>query len=424
MKVREIAKRLKVSRNTVRKIIAEKGAVPATIRKDKIQIDLELLQRLYAECDGWKQRVHEKLVEEEKIEVKYSTLTKIMRELGLGYEQESRCGQVADRPGEEMQHDTSPYTIELAGVPTRLVASTIYFRYSKIRYLKFYRSFNRFVMKCFIHEALMFWGFSASHCIIDNTNLARLRGSGKDAVIVPEMAVFAKQYEFEFFCHEIGHANRKAGEERGFYTIETNFLPGRKFQSLEDLNRQGCEWATVRMYHRPVRKSGLIPAKAFEFEQAYLNKLPPQLPAPYLVHERQTDQYGYISFKCNYFWVPGERRDKLTVLQYSDTLKLYQGRVLLTEYRLPADGVDNRRFSPEGMPKPRHQPKNRKRPTVEEEKRLRAMAAVVSEYLDFALKPKGIERHHFVRLLFALAQQLTDKPDLSIYDDLLEEDHG
>ena len=39
----------------------------------------------------------------------------------------------------------------------------------------------------------------------------------------------------------------KAGEERSFWTVETNFLPGRAFQSLEDLNAQALAWATVRL---------------------------------------------------------------------------------------------------------------------------------------------------------------------------------
>jgi hypothetical protein len=87
--------------------------------------------------------------------------------------------------------------------------------------LKFYRAFNRFAMKCFLHEALMFWGYAAKQCIIDNTNLARLRGSGKQAVIVPEMASFAERYGFTFLCHAIRHPNRKAGEERSFWIVET-----------------------------------------------------------------------------------------------------------------------------------------------------------------------------------------------------------
>ena len=168
---------------------------------------------------------------------------------------------------------------------SKLVASLIYLRYCKRRYLKFYRAFDRFKMKCFFHQALMFWGYAARQCIIDNTNLARLRGTGANAVIVPEMEAFAKQYGFVFRCHEIKHSNRKAGEERSFWTVETNFLPGRTFQSLEDLNRQALAWSTVRLDNKPQGKAGLIPAKAFEHERSYLTQLPAHLPAPYRDHE-------------------------------------------------------------------------------------------------------------------------------------------
>jgi transposase len=417
MTLREIARRLGVSRNTVRAVIRNKGEMPDSTRRDKIKIDTDLLKRLYEECDGWIQRVYEKLTEEEGIQVKYSTLTRMLRELGIGRTQESRCERVPDEPGIEMQHDTSNYQIRLASALVRLIASLMYLRYSKRRYLKFYRVFNRFRMKCFFHEALMFWEHAAPVCIIDNTNLARLRGTGKNAVIVPEMEAFAKQYGFSFVCHEKGHANRKAGEERSFYTVETNFFPGRRFESLEDLNRQAFEWSTVRMDNRPVAKTGLIPAKAFEHERAYLVKLSPHLPPPYLLHERGTDQYGYISFDGNYYWVPGTERDDVKVLEYSDRLKIYPVRKYPAEhpdkncpaeYLLPADGVKNQLFSPEGMPKPRRQPNNRRRPTQEEEKRLRAMSQAVDAYLDFALKAEGgIQRHRFVRELFALTSRMT-----------------
>jgi transposase len=83
MSVREIARRLQLSRNTVRTILQQQGEMPARIRKDKIRLEAELLQRLYRECEGWAQRVHEKLVEEEGVQVAYSTLTRRLRELGL-----------------------------------------------------------------------------------------------------------------------------------------------------------------------------------------------------------------------------------------------------------------------------------------------------------------------------------------------------
>ncbi|MBI4868350.1 MAG: helix-turn-helix domain-containing protein [Candidatus Wallbacteria bacterium] len=404
MGVREISCRLHVSRNTVRSIIAAEGAMPVLERKRKVAIDPELLAQLYVECQGYAERVCEKLAES-GIAVKYSTLTRRLRELGLGAAKETRCDRVPDEPGAEMQHDTSSYIVALGGVPTRLVASLVYLRYSKRRYLKFYRRFNRFRMKCFLHEALTRWEYAAPKCVIDNTNLARLRGTGQDAVIVPEMAAFAEQFGFEFLCHEVGHCNRKAGEERSFWIVETNFFPGRTFVSLEDLNEQAFDWSMVRLYHRPMSKTGLIPAKAFEHERAYLVAVPAGLPAPYLVHGRTIDQYGYVAFEANYYWVPGSGRGEVSVLEYGERLKVYRERELLIEYPLPPDGVRNGRFSPEGRPKPRHEPRNRRKPTTDEEKRLRAMAEAVGAYLDFAAAPGGIARHRFIRDVFRLAQE-------------------
>jgi hypothetical protein len=261
-------------------------------------------------------------------------------------------------------------------------------------------------MKCFFHEGLTFWEYSAGICIIDNTNLARLRGSGKNAVIVPEMEQFAKQYGFKFVCHEIGHADRKAGNERSFFTVETNFFPGRTFENLEDLNEQAFDWATRRMANRPMSKTGLIPAQAFEYEKAYLNRLPPYITPPYLPLERDIDQYGYVSVDGNFYWVPGTKRFDVKVLQFSDHIKIYRKRQLLAEYKLPPDEVKNEKFWPKGYPPPPNQPKNRKRPTAHEEKKLRAVAEEMDAYLAFALKPMGREKHRFIRRLYGLHQKM------------------
>lgn len=319
MSLREISRRLKISRNSVRKIVGQQGAMPNTVRKDKIHIDPDLLRRLHGQCEGWMQRIHEKLTEEEGIQVSYS----------------------------------------------------------------------------------------AKQCIIDNTNLARLRGSGSGAVIVPEMVSFAERYGFPFICHAIRHPNRKAGEERGFWTVETNFLKGRTFANMEDLNRQALAWATERIDQRPMSKTGLIPAQAFAHEQSYLTELPQHLPAPYRMHPRDTDQYGYVALDGNYYWVPGSKREEMKVLQYADHLKIFRHRKCVAEYPLPADGVKNERFSPEGEPKPRYQPRRFRRGSQQEEQRLRAIGPEVGAYLDYVVKTPGIQRHRFTRELFALSRRVT-----------------
>jgi hypothetical protein len=59
-------------------------------------------------------------------------------------------------------------------------------------------------------------------------------------------------------------------------------------------------------------------------------------------------------------------------------------------------------------PKPRYHPHNRKKPTAQEEKKLREQAEVVSDYLDFALKCTNKQRYRFIRELFALSKRMTD----------------
>jgi transposase len=410
MSQREISRLMGVSRKAVKRIIRQRGEFVREERKDKLHIDRELLERLYRECNGWGERIHERLKEEENITVGYSTLTRMLRELGIGQAKSTRCHRVPDEPGAEMQHDTTVYQVKLAGVRTRLVASVIYLRYSKRKYLKFYRAFNRFKMKCFLHEALMFWEHSAHVCVIDNTNLARLRGAGSTAIIVPEMAEFARRHGFKFLCHAIRRPNRKAGNERSFRTVETNFLPGRTFGSLEDLNLQARQWATQRMDQRPGGKTGLIPAKLFEHECLYLNKLPKHLPAPYQTHLRGTDVYGYVTFCANYYWVPGTKREPVKLLQYADHVKIFleHGHECLAEYPLPADGTKNQRYTPPGKTPPRVQPKRFRKEARLEEQRLRSLDASVSEYLDFAFRASGMsQRHRFTRELFALSRRIT-----------------
>jgi transposase len=405
MGVREIARRLHIARNTVRAIIEQGGAMPKIERAFKLALDEELLRQLYGECGGFIARVHEKLLER-GIKVAYPTLTHRLRKLGISPLQKQRCEEVPDEPGAEMQHDTSVYRIGLGVGEERLIASLLYLRYSKRRYLKFYRRFNRFRMKCFFHEALTFWGSAAPSCIIDNTNLARLSGTGRRAVIAPEMQAFSRQYGFEFNCHELGHADRKGGEERSFLTVETNFFPGRTFTSLEDLNAQALEWATVRMEGRRQGKTKVIPAAAFERERGLLRPVSSQLPAPYLAHRRGVDQYGYVAFDGNYYWVPGTGRGEVEVIEYAEEIRLYQDRELVATYRPPPGGVKNEKLSPAGTPKPRFEPA-RRRGSEAEERHLRAMGTAVQAYLDFALKVRGFYRHEFIRKLLGLSRRMS-----------------
>ena len=238
----------------------------------------------------------------------------------------------------------------------------------------------------------MFWGYAARQCIIDNTNLARLRGTGANAVIVPEMEAFAKQYGFAFRCHELKHSQSQ-GRRRAQLLDGGDQLPARPHLP-ESGGPQPPGLGVVHRAHgnKPQGKAGLIPAKAFEHERSLPDPVAAPsaraLPGPWSRHRpiRLHAPLTPITTGC-----PAPSATRSRSCEYSDRLKIYQAGQCLAEYPLPADGVSNSQFSPPGQPATaRHQPIIASIPPKPEEKHLRALAPAVSAYLDFALPAKGI----------------------------------
>jgi hypothetical protein len=405
---KEIARFLAIDVKTVRSILREEPGIQES-RKDKILLGYDLLKTLHSECDGYAQRMHEILTEERKIPIGYSTLTRLLREYGIGEKPEQRNQKYPDIPGAEMQHDTSVYTLKLGGERRKMVCSGLYFRYCKMRYVKFYTRFNRFRMKCFFHEALTFFGCTAKTCIIDNTNLAVLYGTGERAVFHPEMLAFARKYGFHWKAHRIRQTNRKAGKERNFFTLETNFFPGRSFGDLDDLNRKAFDWATRRFAGRPQSKTRLVPGELFEQEKPYLLKLPLYLEPPYQEHKRGIDRYGYVAFDGNYYWVPVKAKGKLSVIEYEKSISIYHNHRKLESYPLPPEEVKNKQFAPKGVAAPYQAPRSRKYGCKEEEKQLREMGDLCRAYLDYVQSSvcKVPHKPKFIRELHMLAKKMS-----------------
>jgi hypothetical protein len=408
---RSIARKMRIDRKTISGIIASPDIVSHKLPKSSIEIDEGLLREVHASCRGWVQRMQEVLSEDENIEVSYSTLTKRCRDLGLSKRQQAktkRFEHVEMEPGEEMQHDTSPYHVYFDEVRTSVVASAIYLRYSKRFYLKFYLSFKRYEMKCFIHEALMHFGGSAKTCIIDNTNLARHAGVGYSALISPEMDVFSRRYGFEFICHEIKHSNRKAGNERAFWTTETNFLPGRTFKNLDDMNAQAFEWATVRMPSRPNSKTRLIPAETFQHEKPWLAPLTESMPAPTQPHSRKIDRYGYIPFRGNHYWVPGENRFEVKIIEFPTLIRITRSLETLIEYSKATQDVRGQSFKPDGVVTKKRL--STRHSSIEREKEfLNNKGGSVPDYVRYILsEAKGVRKANFIRHLHTFSKNVSD----------------
>jgi len=105
MPIREISRGLKLSRNAVRRIIAQAGRCPTWPAPAHV-LDPDLLRQLYQDCHGYAQRMAEKLREEHGIAIKYSTLTRYLRALGISTPVDLRCERVPTNP--ERRCSTTP----------------------------------------------------------------------------------------------------------------------------------------------------------------------------------------------------------------------------------------------------------------------------------------------------------------------------
>jgi len=358
---REIAQVLRLSRPTVRKVLRENSTnVPEIQRAEKAEPYREQILELLTSCKGNLVRVHEELVAGGAV-LSYPALTGFCRRQGIGQTPIVPAGQYHFEPGVEMQHDTSPHTVEVGGRKYKGQTASAVLCYSRMLYFQINPTFQRFDCKVFLTDALRHAGGAPERVMIDNTHVVVLRGTGREMIPVPEMEAFAERFGFRFVAHAIGDANRSARVERPFSFIENNFLAGRTFTSWEDLNQQARQWCDKvnSTYKKHIRA---VPRELFAVERMHLKPLPAWIPEVYRLHQRTVDVEGYVSVNSIRYSVPvawighrvdvRETRDKIEIemdarhiVTHARAVTPLSQRITLAAHR-PARGEGVKRSDP------------------------------------------------------------------------------
>lgn len=347
---RKIARTLRISRDTVQRVIASgTDEVPPLERCEKAEPYRDRILELLSKCKGNLVRVHEELVAEGAA-VSYQGLTSFCRRHQIG---KSRRRQPAGRyqfePGEEMQHDTSPHIIDVGGKKRTAQVASLVLCYSRMLYFQYYPVFKRFQCKVFLSEALRYFGGAASRCMIDNTHLVVLKGTGAAMVPVPEMETFAESYGFRFVAHEKGDADRSARVERPFHYIENNFEAGRSGADWQDWNRQALDWcdkvnAAFKKHLRATAR------ELFASEEARLVRLPEWVPEVYELHHRVVDIDGYVRIDTNHYSVPLPPGRAVEVQKTKDRIDVYDGPHMVARHVRFEDAQGKRATDPAHRP--------------------------------------------------------------------------
>jgi len=303
-------------------------------KSSRYEKHLELIRELIARCRGNLVRVQECLEEEHGIQIPYPTLTWLVRHHQLKGPGKKRSGRYILEPGEEMQHDTSLFKIHLGNKRHNLQCASLILGYSRVLYTRFFPRFTRFEAKVFLSWAFEFMQGVCPRCVIDNTSVIVGQDSGPNAVIAPEMEAFARMYQVRFVPHRINDANRKGRIERPYDYIDKNFLAGRTFNDLTDLNNQALQWCRQKANSRIKRSLGMSPQQAYLQEKPYLTPLPVHTPEVYRLQYRVVDSEGYIQLESNRYSVPESLLgQKVEVYMFWDRVEVVAGHKKVAKHQ-------------------------------------------------------------------------------------------
>jgi transposase len=382
---RKIARALKISRKVVCRVIESGSAeVPIIERREMAEPYREQILELHAACKGHLGRVHEELVKEGAT-LSYQALTGFCRRHGIGHEAPLPAGRYEFAPGEEMQHDTSPHRAKIKGVLVKVETASLVLCYSRMLYFQMYPRFRRFECKIFLTDALGYFGGAAGRCMIDNTHVVVLKGTGKTMVPVPEMAAFGLRFGFVFAAHEVGDANRSARVEGPFNWIEKNFLNNRDFDDWEHLNREAAAWCDKANASHSSKLHGSR-RELFAVEQTRLRPLPIFVPEVYQLQHRFVDVEGYVRINRIRYSAPYQLIGRLLeVRELKDRVDVYDGPRLVATHRRVHGPLDIRVTDPahrpeRGRPKPVAGPPPEEIAILSHEPRLSAYVAACKQH--------------------------------------------
>jgi transposase len=386
--IRQIARALQISRGAVRTVLkAGTPTVPRLDRVEKAAPHRELILEWFERCRGNLVRVHEE-ISKHGVTVSYPALTAFCRRHGIGYDPPAPVGHYDFAPGQEMQHDTSPHRAPIGGTEQRIETASLVLCYSRMLFFQASPVFNRFACKVFLTDALEYLGGAAATCMIDNTHVVVASGTGARMVPAPEMAAFAERFGFLFRAHEKGDANRSARVERPFHFIEHNFLVGRTFADLPDLNAQARAFCDT-VNATPKRHLHASPRELFAAERAHLRPLPLFVPEVYALHHRLVDVEGYVNVHSHRYSVPYALIGRqLEVRETKDRIDIYHGPRLVASHAKDLSRTFTR------VTVPAHRPPRGARPSAQpspEEQTLAQADAPVPAYA-VALKARSAGR--------------------------------
>jgi transposase len=284
LSARAIAKRLHLSRNTVRRLLGNpppsRSAPKIAAPRDSI---LEPYHPLIKELIDEVPEMKAPAVLERLRAVGYTGGITVVRDYlrrTRPRPQQEAFLTLDFAPGAAMQVDWADFGYAIPGCPRRVSALVMALCYSRLLYILFTLSqaFGTFVRA--MERGLAFFGGTTLVDIFDNMKTVVLEHNHKTTRFNAKFLAYARARNFGIRACNPGKGNEKGRVERPIGFVRQRFWPGRKFSSLLDLNQQATTWRDDFCNNREHEETGKIPSLVYRHEEKHLLR-PLASEAPY-----------------------------------------------------------------------------------------------------------------------------------------------
>jgi transposase len=306
--VRQTAKRLSISRKTVRKILGLHTAPPpkqAAARGSLLDAYEVPLRAILDDIPD----ILAPAVLERLRPLGYTggvtILRARLRELRVGRKSPEAFLTLQFAPGEAMQVDWANFGFALPGVPRRVSAFVAVLCHSRMLYIEFTVSQSMgSLLRCMEH-CLAFFGGTAAVDIFDNMKTVVLSHTAAATRFNPRFLEYARARGFGVRACNVRRGNEKGRVERPIGFVRNRFWPGRRFCDLLDLNVQATAWRDEFANGRVHEVTGKVPALVFANEEK--SKLRPLPATPFNTDDIEgtgVTKMFRVSFDRNSYSVP------------------------------------------------------------------------------------------------------------------------
>ena len=330
--IRQIARQSGHSRNTVRRILREGAPRPfrAPLRASKLDPFKDYLRERFAQHGLSAVRLTEEIRK-----MGFTGRSRIVRRF-LATLRARVPAQLTTRfetpPGEQAQADWSEagrYQLP-DGSLIRVFFFVMVLGFCRALYIEFTRSMRlETLIRCHQNAFAYFGGWPA-RILYDNMRQVIVR----PGLVNPRFRDFADYHGFEPKAHRLYRPRTKGKVERMVGYVKDNFLRGRCFHSLEDLNAQGRAWLDTTANVRIHATTGARPCDLLTQEREHLTPLSAIVPYQ-IVHSvhRTVDAEALVRFDHVRYSVPALHAGvRVDVEAVGGTIRIRSKNLILAEH--------------------------------------------------------------------------------------------